>query len=280
MKFYLLCILSLSVFAQEELKDIVFAHTSEKELKMDIYFPENKQESRSVLMWIHGGGWKAGSKKNCKLKWLVEHGYVVASVSYRFSQEAKFPAQIHDCKAALRYLKANANKYGLDKNRIAVSGASAGGQLAALMATSADDEFLDGKLGDYSNETTQVPVVIDFYGASDFLLREKNQPEKVNKKGGVVYELLGGAVQDKRELAKKASAAHQVGKGDSAILIIHGSQDKVVLPGQSKRLHEAYQIKGLNSQLHIIDGAGHGGKDFDNEEIKKMILKFLETNGV
>jgi acetyl esterase/lipase len=280
MKFYLLCILSLSVFAQEELKDIVFAHTSEKELKMDIYFPENKQESRSVLMWIHGGGWKAGSKKNCKLKWLVEHGYVVASVSYRFSQEAKFPAQIHDCKAALRYLKANANKYGLDKNRIAVSGASAGGQLAALMATSADDEFLDGKLGDYSNETTQVPVVIDFYGASDFLLREKNQPEKVNKKGGVVYELLGGAVQDKRELAKKASAAHQVGKGDSAILIIHGSQDKVVLPGQSKRLHEAYQIKGLNSQLHIIDGAGHGGKDFDNEEIKKMILKFLKTNGV
>jgi acetyl esterase/lipase len=280
MKFYLLCMLSLSVFAQKELKDIVFARTPEKELKMDIYFPANKQENRPVLMWIHGGGWKAGSKNNCQLKYLVEHGYVVASISYRFSQEAKFPAQIHDCKAALRYLKANAKKYGIDKNRIAVSGASAGGQLAALMATSAGDEFLDGDLGVHSKEKTQVPVVIDFYGASDFLLREKNQPAKVNKKGGVVYELLGGAVQDNKELAKKASAAYQVGQGDSAILIIHGSKDKVVLPGQSKRLHEVYQTKGLNSQLHIIEGAGHGGKAFGNDEIKKMILKFLKTNGV
>ncbi|EDM27713.1 probable lipase/esterase [Lentisphaera araneosa HTCC2155] len=280
MKYFLIAILSISLFAQKDLKDITFAITVEKKLEMDIYFPKGKQENRPMLMWIHGGGWKGGSKKDCKLQWLTEYGYVVASVSYRFSQEAKFPAQIHDCKAALRFLKANAVKYGLDKKRFAVGGSSAGGQLAALMATSSGDDFLDGELGDYSEENTQVSAVIDFYGASDFLLREKNQPEKVNKKGGVVYELLGGNIQDKKDLAKKASAAYQVDHKDSPILIIHGSKDRVVLPGQSKRLHEVYQSKGLNSQLHILEGASHGGKAFGDEEVKKNILKFLKANGV
>ena len=278
MRIFILCLFSFALFASEELNDVVFAITPEKTLKMNIYLPTKQKANRPALMWIHGGGWKGGNRKNCHLKWLVEYGYVVASISYRFSHEAKYPAQLHDCKAGLRYLKAHASKYGIDPQRIAISGASAGGHLSALMATTAGDSFLNGNLGNYSDQNTKVPAVIDFYGATDFLLRSKNQPEKVNQRGGVVYELLGGDIVKKRDLAIKSSAALQVGEGASPLLIIHGSKDNVVLPDQSKRIHQVYQEKGLSSKLHIIQGAGHGGKAFQSLEIKQMILDFLNKD--
>ena len=277
MKILLLFFICLPLCALE-MKDVVFAKTKAKDLKMDIYTPSGNKVNRPALMWIHGGGWKRGDRSNCILKWLTQHGFVVASISYRFSHEAKFPAQIHDCKAALRFLKANADKYGIDKTKIAVGGASAGGHLAALMATTSGDKYFDGKLGDYPNQITDTPAVIDFYGATDFLLRSKVQPDKTDKKGGVVFELLGAAVSENKELARKSSAAYQVSANSAPLLIFHGDEDKVVLLPQSERIHQVYQSFDLISELHVLKGAGHGGKAFSSNKTKKLIIDFLNKH--
>ena len=277
MKILLLFLICFPICASE-MKDVVFAKTKAKDLKMDIYLPSGNKVNRPALMWIHGGGWKRGDRSNCSLKWLTQHGFVVASISYRFSHEAKFPAQIHDCKAALRFLKANADKYGIDKTKIAVGGASAGGHLAALMATTSGDKYFDGKLGDYPNQITDTPAVIDFYGATDFLLRSKVQPDKTDKKGGVVFELLGAAVSENKELARKSSATYQVSANSAPLLIFHGDQDKVVLLPQSERIHQVYQSFDLISELHVLKGAGHGGKVFSSNKTKKLIIDFLNKH--
>ena len=121
--------------AGQVIKDIEFAVADGHSLKLDLYLPEKPQGS-SLLVWIHGGGWRKGSREKCLLNWLPKHGYTVASISYRLSDVAKFPAQLHDCKAAVRWLRAHAPKYGYRTGKIAVAGASAGGHLQAARSIS------------------------------------------------------------------------------------------------------------------------------------------------
>jgi acetyl esterase/lipase len=129
------------------IKDIEFVVVQGQSLKLDLYLPE-KPIGSELVVWIHGGGWRKGSKENCFfITWLPDHGYTVASISYRFTSVAKFPAQLHDCKGAVRWLRANAGKYGYDSKKIFVAGASAGGYLAALMATTSGHKLLEGKVG-------------------------------------------------------------------------------------------------------------------------------------
>ena len=132
--------------SNEIIKDIEFAKIGNHSLKLDLHFPTNKKGA-PLVVWIHGGGWYKGSKNDCKVDWLTKHGYSVASISYRLSQVAKFPAQIHDCKGAIRWLRANEKKYGYNCDRIIVAGASAGGYLATLLGTSHKVEALEGNVG-------------------------------------------------------------------------------------------------------------------------------------
>ena len=125
--------------AGKVIKDIEFAVVQGQSLKLDLYLPEAPKGS-GLVVWIHGGGWRKGNKGKCFITWLPEHGYTVASISYRFSGVAKFPAQLHDCKGAVRWLRAHAVKYGYNPKRVFVAGASAGGHLAALMATTSGHE--------------------------------------------------------------------------------------------------------------------------------------------
>ncbi|MCM8534248.1 MAG: alpha/beta hydrolase [Lentisphaeraceae bacterium] len=272
-----LCALCLTSYA-EKISDIQFAKVGDKKLLLDLYLPEKSDVKAPLLMWIHGGGWVGGNKKNCSLSWLSKHGFAVASISYRLSHEDIFPAQIHDCKGALRWLRANAAKYNIDTSKVAVAGSSAGGQLAALMGTSAGDEFVEGDVGGNTEQTTRVSAVIDFYGATDFILRSKTQPHRANKEGSVVYKLLGGGADKKVELAKKASAVFYLTKDDPPFLIIHGDKDKTVLIDQSERIHDAYQKAGLDSTFIVIKNGGHGGKKFHSEENNKLMLAFLKKH--
>ena len=132
-----------SAAAGKVAKDIEFASVNGQSLKLDLHLPETPGGSRLVV-WIHGGGWRAGSKNRCQVSWLSNYGYTVASISYRLSNVAKFPAQLHDCKAAIRWLKAHAGEYGYLADRIAVSGASAGGHLATLVGTTGGNDKLEG----------------------------------------------------------------------------------------------------------------------------------------
>jgi acetyl esterase/lipase len=258
-----------------EIRDIDYASVGERPLKLDLYLPANT-ESPPLVIYIHGGGWRSGSKDNCLIKFVLEHGYALASIEYRLSSEAIFPAQIHDCKAALRFLRASASTYGYDAGKVAVAGASAGGQLAALMGSSHGVPAAEGNVGSHLDQSTQVNAVIDYYGASDFLLRSKTQPGRANDEGSVCYDLFGGAVRDRISLAKLASAVTHLDPDDPPYLIIHGTADRVVLPDQSYRLHLTCLDNGVDSQLIMIEGAGHGGDEFFSPEYRERVIEFLD----
>ena len=195
--------------AGKVIKNLEFAVVQDQSLKLDLYLPEAPKGS-GLVVWIHGGGWRKGNKGKCFITWLPDHGYTVASISYRFSDVAKFPAQLHDCKGAVRWLRANAGKYGYDAAKIIVAGASAGGHLTTLMATTSGYKLLEGRVGGNLDQSSSVRAAIDYYGATDFVLRSKTQPSRANEKGSVVYDLLGGGAHEKIAEAKLASACYHV----------------------------------------------------------------------
>ena len=277
--FMLLCCLAVTPNANaagKVIKDIEFAVVQSQSLKLDLYLPDKPKGSRLVV-WIHGGGWHKGSKDKCFITWLPKHGYTVASISYRLSNVAKFPAQLHDCKGAVRWLRANAGKYGYNPKRIFVAGASAGGHLTALMATTSGHKLLEGKVGGNLNCSSSVQGAIDYYGPTDFILRSKTQPSRANEKGSVVYELLGGGAHEKVAAAKLASACYHVSKDDPPLLVFHGTKDRTVLLDQSQAIATAYKKVGLPIKLYIIEGASHGGNSFYSGENAKRLLEFLKS---
>ena len=277
--FTLLCCFAVTPNANaagEVIKDVEFAVVQGQSLKLDLYLPD-KPKGSGLVVWIHGGGWHKGSKEKCFITWLPQHGYTVASISYRLSSVAKFPAQLHDCKGAVRWLRANAGKYGYNPQRIFVAGASAGGHLTALMATTSGHKLLEGKVGGNLDRSSSVQGAIDYYGPTDFILRSKTQPSRANEKGSVVYELLGGGAHEKVAAAKLASACYHVSKDDPPLLVFHGTKDRTVLLDQSQAIATAYKKVGLSIKLHIIEGASHGGNSFYSGENAKRLLEFLKS---
>ena len=257
--------------------DLEFAKVGDHSLKLDLHLPDGG-DRHPLVVWIHGGGWKGGDKKSCHLKWLTDKGFAVASINYRLSDVAVFPAQIHDCKGAIRWLRAHADEYGYDARRIAVAGSSAGGMLAALTGTSGGVAELEGEIGGNLDHSSRVDAVVDFYGPHDFLLRIESQPSKSEQPDGSVYKLFGGKASENRELAALASAVTHVDRSDPPMLVFHGSGDKTVLLDQAKAIENAYRAKGLDIELRIFPGAGHGGKEFRSEAAKTRIETFLKKH--
>ncbi len=257
--------------------DMVYAKTPQRELRMDLFVPKAVSQP-PLVVYIHGGGWKAGSRKVPFAKSLTAHGFAVASIDYRFSHQAKFPAQIHDCKGAVRWLRSNAEKYGYDAARIAAMGESAGGQLAVLLGTSGGVKELEGDVGGNPGESSRVQLVVDYFGATDFPLRARTQPAMTEKPGAVAYELFGGPVTRKKNLARLASGALFVTKDDPPLLAVHGDADQQVLPDQSERIVEAYKKTGLNAELFVVPGGGHSGELYHQGEVKDTVVRFLQKH--
>jgi acetyl esterase/lipase len=233
-------------------RDLAYKQVNGGMLELDLYLPSDMDRPVPVVVWIHGGGWRSGSRGQVGARWLTEHGYAVASISYRFSQQAIFPAQIEDCLAAVRWLRAHADEHGLDGGRIAVAGTSAGGHLAALMGTAADvEEF---HVGEHLEHSGRVQAVIDFFGPSDFtaISRPRRGPVRLHAE----ELLLGGPVTEKLELARAASPVSHIDPDDPPFFIVHGTEDRVVPPRQSELLHEALEAAGVESHLHLIPGGG------------------------
>jgi acetyl esterase/lipase/esterase/lipase superfamily enzyme len=232
-------------------------------LKLDLYRPDPPGPTpRPLVVWIHGGGWTSGSKANPRAARLVARGYVVASIRYRLSHEAVFPAQIHDCKAAIRWLRANAGKYGIDPERIGAWGSSAGGHLVALLGTSGSVASLEGTTNTV-RASSRVRAVVDFCGPAD--LSALRRPVDRETAKGAVVRLLGGTPEEKPELAALASPVSHVTEDDAPFLIVHGRDDRTVPPEQSEKLHETLVGAGVDSTLKLLDGVGHGirGKEAD-----------------
>ena len=241
--------------------------------KLDLYLPAKADNPLPVIVWIHGGGWSAGGKEGCPAVPLVAKGYAVASINYRFSQHALFPAQIEDCKAAIRWLRANAKKYNLDTDHIGAWGASAGGHLVALLGTTGNVKELEGNGGNL-DQSSRVQCAIDWFGPTDFAKMGGRQ----DKPDSPMAQLVGGPVRDRAELGTKASPITYVGKDSAPFLIMHGEDDKLVLMNQSELLDEALRKAGVESTLVRIPKDGHGGPGFTTPETQKRIEEFFEKH--
>ena len=262
----------------KSLKNLEYAQANGKKLLLDLYLPETSVEKLPVIVWIHGGGWRGGSKENCLPYRLgfVSFGYAVASLEYRLSGAAPFPAQIKDCKAAIRFLKAHAAEYNLDKVNFGVWGASAGGHLSALLGASSDAKEWD--VGDHLEQSSRVKAVCDYYGPSDFspmLERMKTSPNY--NAHAAISGLFGGNLEDRDKIIKAGPVAH-VTKDDPPYLIVHGDQDALVPLSQSEILYDTLKKAGVEADLHIIKGSAHGGPAFSSPEMISLVRAFFDKH--
>jgi acetyl esterase/lipase len=260
------------------LRDLEYIPGGHERNKLDLYLPEKveageKAKKLPLIIWVHGGAWLGGDKKGCPAVRFVRNGYAVASVNYRLSQHAIFPAQIEDCKAAVRFLRANADKYGLDEKRFGAWGASAGGHLVALLGTTGDVN--DFNKGENLKFSSRVQAVCDYFGPTDFL-KIADFPSSMNHTAvdSPESKLIGGAILENKEACRRANPITYVTKNDPPFLLVHGDADPLVPHNQSELLYEALQKAGVEAKIHIVKGGGHGG--FKDPAIEKMVEEFFD----
>lgn len=259
-------------------KDIEYAKVSEHSLLLDLYLPK-AIENPPLVVWVHGGAWRGGSKSSMPLKWLVPQGFAIASVDYRLSPVAPFPAQIHDCKAAIRFLRAKQSDYNYNADRVAVAGASAGGHLVALIGTTNGNQELEGNIGDHLDQPSDVQATIDYYGPTNFMtILKQSTPHGLGVRVPALELLLGGQPEDNKELAKLGSPVFHVDKNDPPLLMLHGDQDPQVPINQSHELHAAFKKIGLDVAMEVVHGGAHGGKLFYDESRQKMVKAFCREH--
>jgi len=247
-------------------RDLAYAEGEGASHKLDLYVPEKTASRPPLLAWIHGGGWTKGSKSalNPALLRLTAEGYAAASIEYRLTGIQSHPNQIQDCKGAIRWLRANADKYGYDASRIGVAGGSAGGHLVLLLGTSGDVKELEGDIGGNLDQSSRVQAVVDLFGPADLTLFAKNS-ERFAQSGIA-------------ERAKSASPVTYISKDDPPLLILHGDRDPLVPLKQSEEMDRLYREAGLESTLHVIKGAVHGGPQFSDPTRYEMIKAFFDKH--
>jgi acetyl esterase/lipase len=254
------------------IRDIPYVTRGSRSQMLDIYVPDVATTPRPLMVWIHGGGWYSGDKSSPPGLGLLLRGYVVASIDYRLTREAVFPAQIYDCKAAIRYLRAHAREYDIDPARIGAWGCSAGGQLASLLGTTNGLREYEGSQGT-PGVGSDVQAVCDWFGPSDFL-----HWTNLNAPGAsVVSKLLGGILADHAVAAKFASPAEQAGRVAAVpFLIMHGDQDTVVPVQQSQILFDRLHQAGVSVKLVVLAHAGHGTGWFKSRADLAMVYDFFD----
>jgi acetyl esterase/lipase len=257
------------------IRDLEYAKPEGRPLLLDLYLPkEASAELLPAVIWVHGGGWKNGSKKNCKASWLAAEGFAVASINYRLTDAGVWPAQIDDCYAAVRWLRRNAGPHGIDPSAIGAWGSSAGGHLVALMAT----RPYPGK----EQVSSRVQAVCDWFGPADLLTMPPNVVGNGRTEADVAdsngARLLDGTVRDQPEKARDASALHHVSEGDTPVLIMHGEKDPGVPLEQSARFHKALVSAGVPVSFHVVEGAGHGGPEFNSPDVRARVLDFFRRH--
>jgi len=256
--------------------DVSYAATENPRQRLDLYLPKGVAADAKLplVAYIHGGGWQGGDKRaGLMLLPLVQSGqYALASVGYRLTDEAIWPAQIHDCKAAIRWLRAHAPQYGIDPARIGVAGSSAGGHLVCLLGTTGGVASLEGTIGDHDDVDSRVACVVDQFGPTDFIdIAGANDLAL-----GMLAKLLGGKPADVPDVARAASPLFHVTKDDAPTLCIHGTADPLVPYSQSTKLDRAYEDAGVECLVLTIPDGGHGG--FRIPEINIRTKQFLDKH--
>ncbi|MFC1603465.1 alpha/beta hydrolase fold domain-containing protein [Planctomycetota bacterium] len=266
-------------------QDIVYARVNGRDLPLDIYVPDKAARPMPVIIWVHGGGWMGGSKGSIgRPVGVLSRGYALVSVEYRLSGEAIWPAQIEDCKAAVRWTRANAGKYGLDPDRIGAWGSSAGGHLVAMMGAVGNVEKFDTHRK-YADVSARVQAVCDWFGPTDFVQMDAHRPEGAklvhDDPDSPESRLVGGPIRKEPYLSVCADAnpINYVTKDDPPILIMHGDMDMLVPVHQSELFYKALKKAGVDATFYIVKGSGHGFRDAQNdtaEDLSNMAIDFFD----
>lgn len=272
----LLLVSALSAGAGEIVRDIEYARVGETSLKLDLYHPRGEQQ-KPLIVYVHGGAWRAGQKEEMPLGGLLPFGFAVASVDYRLSTQAQFPAQVHDIKAAIRFLRARQAELKIDAERVVIAGSSAGGHLAALVGVTNGVKSLEGTVGEYGSESSNVQGIMSFFGASNLRsILGQSTEYGLRVREPELQLLLGGSPTEKPDLARLASPVEHVDASDPALLLIHGDADPQMPPEQSGELAAAYGKAKRPVTLVILPGAMHGGKVFYDADRLSLMKAFLE----
>ena len=235
-------------------------------LELDLVLPPRTGEPVPVVVYLHGGGWRLGSRRSAgpaysgadpsPFERLAQAGIAVASADYRLSGEATWPAQLHDAKAAVRWLRARAGDLGIDPERIAAWGESAGGHLAALLGLTEDDAALEGDVG-ITGTPSRVSAVVAWYAPTDLAGLAADVGADPTDPATREAQLLGAPVPDVPDLAAQASPVTHVSPGAPPFLLLHGAADRFIPPVQSERLHRALVEAGVEAELELYEGADH-----------------------
>jgi len=262
------------------IQTVSYAANDNPRQALDLLLPnEANNEMRPCLIFVHGGAWRSGNKSHghSHLRPYVDsQKYVGVSIGYRLSDEAIWPAQLYDCKAAIRFLYANAKKYKIDTKRMLVFGTSAGGHLASMIAVTGNHEALQGVVGKHLKEPSTVSAAISYYGPTDFL-RMDDFPSQIphNAPDSPESQLIGAAIQSTPEKTRQSNPITFLDSDDPPLICIHGNKDKLVPFNQSEILYEALKKLSIPTSLIRVTDGGHGG--FRNPEIKKIERQFVEA---
>lgn len=246
---------------------------------LDLYLPENQAEKPNPLaIYIHGGGWEGGSKDQAQVLWglMKDKPFAGASLNYRLSHEAKWPAQIHDCKAAIRWLRAHAKEHHIDPDKISVFGISAGGHLVSMLGVTGGVKELEGELGKHLDQSSRVSCVMDFCGPSNFLtFGGKGSSIDVDDPKGALAKLIGGPLKDKMDEGRNASPVNYLTSDDTPFLIIHGDKDNIVPYAQATEFETA--LKAAKLPVILLTGT-EGGHVFFSQELFKRMRDFNDRH--
>jgi acetyl esterase/lipase len=235
-----------------------------------------------LIVWVHGGGWITGSKNILRVVNFTREGYAVAAINYRLSLHAPFPAQIEDCKSAIRFLRAHAKKYDIDPDRIGVWGESAGGHLVALLGTSGGNLTLAGDKPQNADQSDRVQCVVDYFGPTDLLqipaMAGPDVKYDFNGPNSLLTRFLGGPMSTKHHLATIANPITHISKDDPPFLIVHGTADPIVPIGQSKILYQALKKAGIEAEMISVKGASHGLGIYGDPEVTTRVKSFFEKH--
>jgi acetyl esterase/lipase len=256
-------------------KDVVYATVAGKRLALDLYLPAGVNNP-PLIIWVHGGRWMLGDKSEVPMV-FVEQDIATASLDFRQSTEARFPAMVHDIKAAIRFLRAKAQEYGYLTDRVAIGGTSSGAHLAALVGVTNGHATLEGTVGNHPDQSSDVHAILGYYGATNLTtILAQSTPEGVDVRGPALETLLGGLPEQAHALAQLASPATHVDQSAPSLLLLHGDQDPQIPIKQAYELDGAYKALGLDVHFDVVHGAAHGGEsDFFSEERNAQAVAFL-----
>ena len=260
---------------QRVLRDIEYARAGDLRLLLDLYLPESTAGKLPVILSVHGGGWHGGSKEASPGTHFTRYGYAVAAINYRLIGQGVFPAQMEDCKAAVRWLRAHAAEYHLDAGHIGAWGASAGGHLVALLGTSGGARELEGNLGN-PEYSSRVEAVVDYFGPTD-LARWRPSPDPAVNPKLSESRLIGADVTTNPAKAARANPITYVAHDAPPFFIGHGAADALVPVSQSELLYDALRQAGVPVVLRIVPGAGHSvpGLGLD-EAVRAFLDRYLK----